>query len=154
MKREYKPYPERDIQINDAKKIIGAVLPLDISPEMKKKVIRQMIWNITGVDYKYKIRYQSQKVIDDSNAAAIHEHVYPLVGLIEDILSNRDNFEHILDERAIACIVTKDEHDELTKNDIKYPQIKGWKRYVQAGIDVYDFAEKKPLDLTTVINND
>jgi hypothetical protein len=42
----------------------------------------------------------------------------------------------------------------LTKNDIKYPQIKGWKRYVQAGIDVYDFAEKKPLDLTTVINND
>ena len=84
MKRVYKPYTKRDDQINDAKKIIRAVLnpENDIHPEMQKKVIRFMIWNITGVDYKYKIRYQSQNVKNDLNAPIIHEHVFPLKGLI------------------------------------------------------------------------
>jgi hypothetical protein len=109
---------------------------------MRVKVIRQMIWNITGVDYKYKIRYQSQEVLDNPEAPIIHEHVSPIKDLIEDILKNRDNFEKILDEKAVACIVTKKEHDKLSKIAKENPNLKGWDRYTAANIIYVDLKEK------------
>jgi hypothetical protein len=58
--------------------------------------------------------------------------------MIERILANSDDLEGEV-QLAIGCVVTKAEHDELTKYD---KECDGWKRYVKANITVWDRKEQ------------
>jgi hypothetical protein len=49
---------------------------------------------------------------------------------------------------AVACLVTKTEHEALGKLDTL---AEGWERYRMAGVDVYDFSTDPP---TAVVIND
>ena len=133
-----------DVQIEESKTIINAVVKLNISDYMKRKVIGTMIWNITGASGKYKLPYISVLADKNHNLKVNHEHVFRKKILVEEILNNPDNLESIL-ENAVACVVTVDEHERLNKVDRENPQLDGWERYKVANIEVWDNHNNKIL---------
>lgn len=151
MKREYKPHPARDKQISEAILIVKEMLKLDISKDMKAKVIYDMIWNISGVDYRNKIRFQTVEALKTENKIIQHEHVYPIKLVIEQILKNPTKCEAILRKKTIGCMVTKDEHKLLNAVDKKSPGIEGWIRYDKANIKVFDLLENKVLNFSELV---
>jgi hypothetical protein len=70
-----------------------------------------------------------------------HEHVIPRKTLRDAMEKDPARVPDIL-RGAIACIVTKTEHDQLTALGGDYD---GWERYIAAGIDVYDEQEDRLL---------
>lgn len=73
-----------------------------------------------------------------------HEHVFTRKSLVEEMLARPEKVEEILREKAIACVVTKDEHVRLTRFDKTHS---GWDRYRAAGISVFDVATDPPTQL-------
>lgn len=131
-------------QIADCKKVVESILKLDISDVIKGKVIRLMIWNITGAYGKTKTRFISKGVkndIEKKELKYIHEHVFRIKLIIDNILKDKSNFEKYLDN-AVVCTVTEDEHKKLNKVDKKLDE---WDRYNEAGIIVYDTVENRFL---------
>jgi hypothetical protein len=104
----------------------------------KCKLLRDVVWIVTEANGKYDTRYVS-KAVYAGQGPIEHEHVFPIEGLVEEMLRNPDNIDQVLDT-AIACLVTKEEHNLLSKSG------KGWTRYRQSGIRVYDRLEGKWLD--------
>ena len=101
----------------------------------KRKLLRDVVWIVTEANGKYNTRYISEAVLKGQKPIQ-HEHVFPIEGLVEQMLGNPDLIEQVLNS-AIACLVTKEEHIRLGQSG------EGWKRYRQAGIRVYDRLEGK-----------
>src|SRR5688572_28032423 len=72
---------------------------------------------------KYNTRYYSEMACKADKADKRHDHVYTRKRMIERILANSDDLEGEV-QLAIGCVVTKAEHDELTKYDKEWD---GWK---------------------------
>ncbi len=113
----------------------------------KKGVISLMIWMVTERYGKYNTRYRSEKTKEMIcwNRGMRHEHINGRKGLICDMLKNPKKISVIL-ENAIACVVTKEEHEILNKIDKNKPNLKGWERYKEAKIKVYDMQMNKFLE--------
>ena len=137
--RKYKPREGREKQISDAAEIIKCVHALNVSEEMKKKVFHQMIWNITGVDGKYNTRYYSAKALEENSGNLNHEHVCRIKIMKEELLKadSEEKIEGILN-KAIGCVVTKEEHSRLNEVDRNFKDLDGWARYEKAEIEVFD----------------
>jgi hypothetical protein len=103
-----------------------------------------MIWAITEAHGKYKTRFRSEGVRNTPDCKIQHEHVSPRRELIGEIMKDPENCERILKD-AVACVVTEEEHRLLTKVSKENPQLKGWQRYKEAGITVYDMRTLKKL---------
>lgn len=112
-----------------AKLICSATGVLEIH---KKKLLNELIWKITEADGKYKTRFISEGV-KKGYGPIQHEHVIPRKELIRQILRRPKNIERILNN-AVACLVTKKEHQSLTK----LSSGKKWGRYRSIGIRIYD----------------
>ena len=135
-----------EVQIEESKTIIKAVLKLNISNYMKRKVIGTMIWNITGANGKYELPFISVLAKENPNLKVNHEHIFRKKILVDEILLNPDNLENIL-ENAVACVVTLEEHNRLNQADKENPKIDGWERYNLAKIKVWDNINSKILEL-------
>ena len=59
--------------------------------------------------------------------------MFPLKGLIEKLIKKADSPKTIV-EKAIGCVVTENEHRELSKHKKSI----GWERYADAKVAVYD----------------
>jgi hypothetical protein len=119
----------------------------DVKEIHKIKLLAQMLWIMTEADgltteqrtnYKYKITYISEAVKkrhdsgDKSIKGLRHEHVYTKAGLIHELLASPKDIDLIL-KKAIACIVTDEEHLLLPHKGYV-----GWERYKKAKIRVWD----------------
>lgn len=138
----YRPKNNRDNNINSTKAAIRATLmnmPETIDAH-KRKLLNIALWMITEVDGKYNVRYVSKGVLETSGKKQLrHEHVYPRKFIIDSLFMNPENYSQIIDEYAIACIVTKEEHDILdNKTD-------GWERYKRAEIQVVDLIKDNQI---------
>jgi hypothetical protein len=129
-------------QMHEAKIIIKAVLELNVSVPMKRKVIDSMLWNITGAFGKYNTRYISKEAMENHDIVKNHEHVFRKKNMINNILAHPEELDSIL-ENAVGCTVTIDEHKLLGEVDRSNKGIDGWERYKQAGISVYDCIKEK-----------
>lgn len=140
-----------DQQITDSKTVIKSVLNLDIHTEMKKRVIRLMIWNITGADPT--TFFISEKADRDRTLKTNREHVYKIKMLIEDIINNKADLECLL-QQAVICTVTEEEHKNLNNIDRSSPELNGWPRYQKANIKIagYTIEDGKLLKNASEIN--
>ena len=62
------------------------------------------------------------------------DHIYPRKQLVDEVLAREVALTSIV-ERARCCIVTKEEHDRLSKVEAS---IQGHERYRLAGVEVRD----------------
>ena len=128
---QYKPHPEREARIASAKEAMSAIVPLALYPAHKRELLSVCLWKITEADGKLKVRYWSEGALTAAKKDLRHEHVYERKKLISRLLSG-EAIESVVSD-AIACIVTKREHESLSANEKS-----GWERYVDVGIRVFD----------------
>lgn len=134
----YKPHKDRNVRVSSAILAIKNIALLNLYLAHKKELLSVCIWKITEADGKKKVRYWSEKAIQESISKLQHEHVFERKELIERILSGEDI--DIVVKNAIACLVTKEEHSQLSLVNES-----GWERYKKANISVYDSKNEKWL---------
>jgi len=127
----YTEHKDHDCRISSAKKAIEGILSLDLYPAHKRRLLRQVIWEITEADGKYNVRYWSEGAVAGNEEKLQHEHVHEIKELIARLL-NGESIESVVSD-ALACLVTKEEHRRLTNSGKN-----GWARYADAGIRVFD----------------
>lgn len=89
-------------------------------------------------------RYRSRGAYEDPAAKAQHEHVIERRWLRAALIGHPRRVDAILD-LAVACLVLKAEHEDLRH---LAPEAFGWRRYLEAEIEVLDAADDfKPVDL-------
>jgi hypothetical protein len=135
MKPDYVEHKDRAARIQSAFVAIKAIVPLDLYTAHKKELISVCVWIITEADGKSKVRYWSEGAVSNQADKLQHEHVHERKVLIARLLSGEAVESVVAD--AIACMVTKNEHQKLGASSSL-----GWQRYRDAGIRVYDAKEK------------
>ena len=114
----------------------------------RKKILSEVLWLISEADGKYTTRFRSAEVVrlarDEPNSLMKiqHEHVFPRKRVTELILKERDlllndlpRLDKLLEE-TVGCVVTTDEHKNLSNSH------DGWSRY--AKVPVLDMATNPP----------
>ena len=115
-----------------------AVSSPDLFDKYRRELLNNVLWLVTvAPSGKYGTRFRSRAAVEDPNAQLRHEHVYTRHSLIEQMMAEPDAIERVIRERAIGCVVTRDEHRLLTQFDKTHD---GWERYRAAGIEVLDMA--------------
>jgi len=66
---------------------------------------------------------------------------------MNEILSNPTGVDSIIEERAIGCVVSKEEHNRLKEVEKADRSLQGWDRYERAGIKVWDMETNKTLKI-------
>lgn len=149
---QYRPKKNAAAVIASAKKLSHLILASSELMEAHSiKMLIQVIWLLTEADGKHSTRYRSKEVVrlaretPDSNMRIQHEHVYPKAPVAWEILGRREEFlecptklNELLDQKAVSCIVTVDEHDDLLAGE-------GWARYVN--VPVLDMSVQPPAPL-------
>ena len=124
--------------LDSAITLVEATLDLPILDQHKRDVINVMLWKITEASGKYKTRFRSTGAANAPKDTKLqHEHVIPRKTLIDAILKEPSRARELLTS-ALACTVTKEEHDRLTRITREQPDLQGWERYTAAGITIVD----------------
>ena len=125
-------------EIESAHYLIESILKIDHTNCQLihlKQLLSVLLWKITEANGKYNLRYVSKGVlVRMQKIKIIHEHVYEREKLINDLISGKKTIQKIL-ENAVACLVTVEEAELLSKVDKK---LDGWERYYAARITVFD----------------
>ncbi|MEX2659435.1 MAG: hypothetical protein WD232_07040 [Acidimicrobiales bacterium] len=121
---------------------VTAVLELQgVDAAHIRSLLNVLIWHLTEADGKYTCRYQSSGALTAPKGAKLnHEHVVPRKALIDRLLKAPGEQAEILGQ-AVACVVTKTEHERLSA--LKAPR-EGWDRYRAAGVRVIDRMTAEP----------
>jgi hypothetical protein len=115
-----------------------------------RELIGICIGKITEADGKLNTRFRSVGSLDATRETKLqHEHVLEMKKLISDLIDRRETVESVI-EKAIGCVVTRDEHSILSAVSKKEPELHGWERYKRAGIRVFDLEENKELQFEPI----
>ena len=143
---KYNPHKDRDDRIKSAVTAIKTLLDLELYPSHKKELISVCIWKITEADGKLRTRYRSLGSLKAGSGTKLqHDHVFERKSLIQRLLNQREEVQTVLND-AIGCVVTKEEHDHLTRVSRESPDLEGWDRYKVAGIQVFDLEMQREID--------
>jgi hypothetical protein len=142
-----KPYVQRrdfEAKLSDVKKVLASLLQLDISLDIKKRMVGYIVWEITTYLHgNFKGRYRSKGAIAPG-AIIQRDHVNQKARIIERLLASPDQIDSILGG-LIHCVVTKEEHDQLTAYSKMNPDVDGWDRYRMVGVEVMDMSTGEQL---------
>jgi hypothetical protein len=132
---------DRDRRVRSAVAIIQALLRLQreepdiLYPAHLRKFLRNCLCHITQANGKRNLCYRSKASLTAPPDQCQHEHVFRCKEMVQKLIDNPDQVESIVDG-AVGCIVTKQEHDTLNQVDSDCPDIDGWDRYEEAGIEL------------------
>ncbi|RPF29047.1 hypothetical protein [Georgenia muralis] len=120
----------------------------DVTDPHKKEMLSIAIWKWTEAEgvapyAKYHVRLRSTGALDTSSPSPVnHEHVWQRKWIIEQLLNrpewSLDELRDFLEQYAVACTVTVEEHARLGQVSAV-----GWDRYVAAGVEIYDMLEER-----------
>ena len=151
MSKHNAPHKTRKLRIKatateticSAKALASLVLQsAELRPAHKRDVLHYVIWKTTEAKHgKHRLPLRSvaaheqiERPQRDWRGRAIrnlrHEHVYTREWLVEQLMKPGSNVSDLLDELAIACVVTKEEADLLDEKRL----LIGWHRYRDAGL--------------------
>lgn len=148
--------PER----SDADLLTSAVALVDfavgdsrVHPLQRKRLLDEAIWFVSErgrVANKFRIRHRSAEAVAVQSELPAsqwskhlrHDHVVPRKVLIAELQRPGADSAAVM-ARISACVVTKDEHDHLAP----HAELDGWARYAEAGIQVVDMLDGRPLTL-------
>jgi hypothetical protein len=150
--KKFAKHPDTEKQIASAVMIMKALSSLKLYRGHLEFFLSRTLWKITeaeggGRSGKYKLRFRSQASLGADKKQLHHERVYQRRRMIRELIASPEQLERIV-SKAVACVVTKDEHRQL---DRVANNLYGWERYIKAGIIVIDMATAKPADLEQLI---
>lgn len=106
---------DADERVESAKLAMRAMSPLNLLAAHKKELLTVCVWKLTEAEGrgKYATRYCSRRALTAPRRELRHEHVFERQKLVNMLLEDPSKVEEVA-RRAVACIVTKDEHGHLT----------------------------------------
>jgi hypothetical protein len=135
-------------QVAEIKILLSAIRLLPISEPLKKRMLVHAIWEVafaTGnTQRSFLGRYRSESVVRQVGLNIERDHIFRKETLIRELLGPSPDLDRII-ERAHCCVVTRDEHERLSRVD---EEVEGWERYRAAGITVYDMLDQTKMDLS------
>jgi hypothetical protein len=135
----FKPHAQFEERKRSAVTLIKLLLA-DKKPEVLSAHYRELLtillWKITEAESsKHKTRFQSQGALDSSDKSKLrHDHVFQRSKMIVALEKAAPQDVDDILNTAVACTVTVEEHDHLSRFDDEY----GWERYRKAKIAVID----------------
>ena len=97
----YRPRPDREDRVGAILSDMGVVLQAPFSDRFRKRMVDQLLWDLTEVDGKFGCRYRSQGVLENDDRESIyHEHVFTRQKMIVEILGNPGRSREIA-QRAV-----------------------------------------------------
>ena len=135
----YHTHADAHDRVRSAITAAEAILGLDLYPAHKRELLSVCIWKVTEAApmSKYQTRFQSRASLSAPESELAHDHVYQRKRLIDEMIAHPKEVNRIL-QSAVACVVTRWEHDRLTRVSREDPNLDGWERYRHAEIDVVD----------------
>ena len=121
----YLPSPNEEEHLADVETLIRDLQRIKINPRVQKMMLDRAIWLIVELTGNFYSRYRSVEVITKPGARIQRDHIYTRKALVAELQAGASNVRSIID-RASCCIVTKDEHDRLSKVP---KSVVGWERY-------------------------
>jgi hypothetical protein len=146
----FRRHHDADDRVASARKLVKILLDADdLYPAHRKEFIRLALWKVTEAEpaSKYSTRYRSLGALQSTNAKLQHEHVYERGKMADALLASPERLDELL-SMAVGCVVTAEEHEQLTRVSKQHPHLDGWNRYAQAGITVIDMTTGRPIELT------
>ena len=127
-------------QITQSAILLTEIILANRKPEILdahlRRVLGELIWKTTEADGKHNTAYWSEAAIACADRRKlVHEHVITKKDLIDQLLAAEPTEAGLILNQAVACIVTTDEHNNLSKHD---KTAKGWRRYDLAEVRVVD----------------
>ena len=109
-----------------------------VLPAHKRELLSICFWKVTEAEGgKYGTRFRSRAALAAPRAELAHEHVVERAKLARWLLEHPDRVDDAI-ARAVACVVTRAEHRQLSAVSRAQPELEGWARYEAAGIEVVD----------------
>jgi RecA/RadA recombinase len=125
----YKPHRDGDTRRAMVIAIIRSVVELDGDEhflKVKKKLLHTLIWAYTEADSKHNTRERSlaasRLVMPNTKllkSALVHEHMTCKEDLVARLMRSSSMAVDEVMRDAVACLVTKEEHEHLTREDRK-----------------------------------
>jgi len=123
------------------RQVIGIVLDLPLDDEYKAKILRDLIWKYTEADGKHNVRHRSAGAASaefesqkELKSKLRHDHVFPIDHLLKGLMRCSPAQRSDVLEEAVSCLVTMDEHLELSRWDKTHP---GWAKYEKAKVQYH-----------------
>ena len=151
------PPPDLPSRIRSAVRAVLFAREPDVHPQLRDRVLKEVLWFATEVPRKYATRYRSVaawelqrkgKRVGDWAGLVAHEHVWTRTTCRLRLLSAPDAtaIEAIVSALQ-GCVVTKAEHQRLKPFDATH---EGWARYIAAGVPVIDTSTGNQADLSAL----
>jgi hypothetical protein len=144
----WKPRPDSEERRRSAIRIAELVLAADgLVRVHRDELLSIAIWKYTEADGKFATRFRSAGAVGERDIRRLnHEHVFPRKWLRDHLLDAPDRCGEIM-AMAVGCVVTREEHAALTAASRANPSLEGWRRYLAAGIEVFDMATGARINL-------
>ena len=151
------PPPDMPSRIRSAVRAVLFAREPDVHPQLRDRVLKEVLWFATEVPRKYATRYRSVAAWDlqrkgervgDWMGLVAHEHVWTRASCRLRLLSAPDAkaIEELLSALQ-GCVVTKAEHQRLKPFDATH---EGWARYIAASVPVVDTSTGNDADLSAL----
>lgn len=128
-------HPHASVRRLSAIEGIRGILQLSLYPEHKAELLHICLWQLTQAEstHKHRTRFMSERAMRKLGKLR-HDHVFQRGMMVERLLRLDDHtgIEGVL-QPAVACTVTKSEHDDLSAWSRRHPDVDGWERYRQLG---------------------
>ena len=117
--------PHEAQHLADIETLIRDLQRININPRVQKMMLDRAVWLVVELTGNFYGRYRSDEAKSRVGVRIQRDHVFTRKLLVSELQGGASNISSIID-RAQCCVVTKDEHDRLSK----VPQsIVGWDRY-------------------------
>lgn len=143
---------DADALIASARRVMALALTAEgLERRHRKALLDRMLWSLTEEPWgKLTVPFRSAAALRERSVSNLrHEHVWSKKTLIAELFGAPDQLDVIV-ERAVACVVTKDEAQLLDGKGSPAKGLEGWARYRAVTIDVMvvdDRGGARPLDL-------
>jgi hypothetical protein len=123
-------------RLQEAVQLLSTLRDMPLHEKTKKKMLNHAIWLVVESTGNFYSKFRSAGVLAALDVPIQRDHIYPRKQLVREVLANEIDLAEIV-QRAQCCIVTKDEHDRLSKISTT---AQGRERYRLAEVEIHDMA--------------
>jgi hypothetical protein len=137
----FQRHPLAEERLRSATTLVKGLLQMPgLIPEHRREFLRLALWKVTEAEgrTKYKTQLCSHEALSSSPGSKLkHDHVFQRSLMVDALLSASPDAVDTIIKGAIACTITKQEHDRLKQ----FAHLDGWDRYRAAGIAVCRYSD-------------
>jgi hypothetical protein len=122
-------------RLEDVTRLLSTIRDMPLHATTKKLMLNRTIWLVVELTGNFYSRFRSAGVLANVGVRIQRDHIYPRKQLVAEVLAGEDLASIV--KRAQCCIVTREDHDLLSK--VK-AIVQGRERYALAGVEIHDMA--------------